>query len=68
MLDGEGARIVRESGAGLACDAERPEALRSRCWSFCAMPREVREEMGRRGRAYYASISPASACSRAWRN
>jgi len=53
MLDGEGARIVRESGAGLACDAERPEALAQQVLELCAMPREVREEMGRRGRAYY---------------
>ena len=54
MLDGEGARIVRESGAGLACDAQCPEELARRVLELHIMPRESREEMGRRGRAYYA--------------
>jgi glycosyltransferase involved in cell wall biosynthesis len=54
MLDGEGARIVRESGAGLACDAQRPDELARCVLELHAMPRERREEMGRRGREYYA--------------
>lgn len=53
MLDGEGARIIRESGAGLVCDAEKPGALAERVLDFHAIPKASREQMGIRGRAYY---------------
>ncbi|MBI3919605.1 MAG: glycosyltransferase family 4 protein [Betaproteobacteria bacterium] len=53
MLDGEGARIIRESGAGLVCDAEEPAALAERVLELYAMPKVGREQMGMRGRLYY---------------
>ena len=53
MLDGEGARIIRESGAGLVCDAEEPAALAERVLELNAMPKADREQMGVRGRLYY---------------
>lgn len=53
MLDGEGARVIEESGAGLACGAEQPEALARLVLALHGMDKSGREAMGRRGRAYY---------------
>lgn len=53
MLDGEGARIVEESGAGLACPAGDAEGLASQVQKLAAMPTSDRMEMGRNGRNYY---------------
>lgn len=52
-LDGEGARVIAESGAGLAAPAEAPEALALAVERLYLMPAEERERMGRRGRDYY---------------
>ena len=52
-LDGEGARVVEESGAGLTCPAEDPSALAEGVRRLHAMPAEAREALGRRGREYY---------------
>jgi len=52
-LGGEGARLVEESGAGLTCPAEDPSALAEGVRQLHAMPAEVREALGRRGREYY---------------
>ncbi len=54
-LDGEGARIVREAGAGFVCSAEQPEALADAVVRMAETPREARELMGRRGAEYYAA-------------
>lgn len=52
-LDGEGARIVREAGAGLAVPAEDAEALAESVLELYRMSPEERERMGERGRAYF---------------
>jgi glycosyltransferase involved in cell wall biosynthesis len=52
-LDGEGARVVEESGAGLVCASEDSSALADRVLTMYRMRREEREAMGKRGRAYF---------------
>jgi glycosyltransferase involved in cell wall biosynthesis len=54
-LDGEGARIIQEAGAGIVCPAERPEALADAVLRLAETPKEARELMGRRGAEYYAT-------------
>lgn len=54
-LDGEGARIIQEAGAGSVVPAEYPEALADVVKKMAHMSRETREHMGRRGAAYYAA-------------
>ena len=53
MLDGEGARIVRESGAGFACPAGDAEGLAAQVKKLAAMPDTERKAMGLNGRNYY---------------
>ena len=52
-LDGEGARIIEESGAGLTVPAEDPDALAQAVLTLYKTPKQKREEMGRRGRTYF---------------
>jgi len=52
-IDGEGARIIDEAGAGVTAPGENPEALARAVVQMYETPGEVREEMGARGRAYY---------------
>jgi glycosyltransferase involved in cell wall biosynthesis len=52
-LDGEGARIVQESGAGVTAPAEDADALAESVLKLYRMPPEERERMGVRGRAYF---------------
>lgn len=52
-LDGEGARIVREAGAGVVASAEDADALAERVLDLYRMSPEERERMGERGRAYF---------------
>jgi glycosyltransferase involved in cell wall biosynthesis len=52
-LDGEGARVIRESGGGLAAPADDPEALARTVLELYKMPASEREAMGARGRAYF---------------
>ncbi|HUF80087.1 MAG TPA: glycosyltransferase family 4 protein [Burkholderiales bacterium] len=52
-LDGEGARVVRESGAGLAVRAGTAGALADAVLRLHRMPAAEREAMGRRGREYF---------------
>jgi glycosyltransferase involved in cell wall biosynthesis len=52
-LDGEGARVIAEAEAGLACPAESPEALADAVLAMYRMPEEERQAMGRRGRRYF---------------
>jgi colanic acid biosynthesis glycosyl transferase WcaI len=52
-LDGEGARIVEEAGAGLTCPAGDPELLAKAVLKLSSMTADDREKMGLRGRVYY---------------
>lgn len=52
-LDGEGAKIVDEAGAGLICPAEDAGALAHCIETFYAMTETEREAMGKAGRRYF---------------
>lgn len=52
-LNGEGARIVEEAGAGLTCAAEDPAALASCIRTLYGSTVTERERMGRAGRNYF---------------
>jgi colanic acid biosynthesis glycosyl transferase WcaI len=52
-LDGEGARIIREAEAGLACPAGDPEALAEAVLTMYRLSETERQAMGRRGRSYF---------------
>ena len=52
-LDGEGARIVREAGAGMVAPAQDADALAEAALELYRASSEEREEMGRRGREYF---------------
>ena len=54
-LDGEGARIIQEAGAGIVCPAEHPEALADAVVTLAETPKEARGLMGKRGAEYYAT-------------
>lgn len=53
-LNGEGARIVLEAGAGVASPAEDGKALAKAVLTMYHMTNDERQAMGARGRAYYA--------------
>lgn len=52
-LNGEGAKLVAEAGAGLAVAAEDDQALAEAILSLYRMAPQEREAMGDRGRLYY---------------
>jgi len=52
-LDGEGARIIDEAGAGLICPAENPGALAKAVLKLSRMPEKDRVAMGQKGRSYF---------------
>lgn len=52
-LDGEGARVITESGAGLAVPAEDPTALANAILKLSLMSQDERVALGRRAIAYY---------------
>ena len=52
MLDGDGARVVEESGAGFACRAGDATALAANVRRMAALPAEARARMGAQGLAY----------------
>lgn len=54
-LDGEGARIIEEAGAGIVCPAGCPDALADAVVRLAETPEEARELMGRRGAEYYGT-------------
>jgi glycosyltransferase involved in cell wall biosynthesis len=52
-INGEGAEIISESGAGVACRAEDGDALAAAALELYRMPAADRNAMGKRGRAYF---------------
>lgn len=52
-LNGEGARLVREAGAGLTVPAENASALAEAVLRLYRMPAKEREALGQNGRVYY---------------
>jgi glycosyltransferase involved in cell wall biosynthesis len=52
-IDGEGARVVAEAGAGLTCPAEDAAALSAAVLRLKELPAATLERFGRAGRAYY---------------
>lgn len=52
-LDGEGARIVAEAGAGIACTSENPKALAEAVLTMYSMSEKERKAMGLRSRSYF---------------
>jgi glycosyltransferase involved in cell wall biosynthesis len=54
-LNGEGANIIREAGAGLVSPSEDPDKLAEAIKQLYHLPNDAREEMGRSGRAYFLS-------------
>jgi glycosyltransferase involved in cell wall biosynthesis len=52
-LDGEGARIVQEAGAGLTSAAQDAEGMANSIEQLFRMTLEQRESLGQSGRAYY---------------
>jgi colanic acid biosynthesis glycosyl transferase WcaI len=52
-IEGEGARIIEEAGAGLVCSAENPQGLAEAIITLYRTPRSERSAMGVRGRDYY---------------
>jgi glycosyltransferase involved in cell wall biosynthesis len=52
-LDGEGARVVMQSGAGVACPAEDAAALARAVLQLRAASPQERRRMGEAGRSYY---------------
>lgn len=53
MLEGEGARIIEEAGAGLSCPAEDADALAQAVLAIYQMHPAERAAMGARGRSYH---------------
>jgi glycosyltransferase involved in cell wall biosynthesis len=59
-LDGEGARVVLEAGAGIASAAEDAQGLAAAIMKLRVASPEALQEMGRAGRRYYDThFSPA---------
>jgi glycosyltransferase involved in cell wall biosynthesis len=52
-LNGEGARLVEEAGAGIAVPAEDAGQLAEAVRTLYRLPREQRDRMGASGKAYY---------------
>jgi glycosyltransferase involved in cell wall biosynthesis len=55
MLDGEGARVIEESGAGFVCPAGNGAELASQALRMIETPASDRAAMGSRGRVYAAA-------------
>ncbi|MCT9823042.1 glycosyltransferase involved in cell wall biosynthesis [Pseudomonas sp. TE36184] len=53
MINGEAARVINESGAGLSCDSGNAAALAEITFQLAMMDPEQRVSMGRSGRDYY---------------
>jgi glycosyltransferase involved in cell wall biosynthesis len=53
MLDGEGARIITEAGAGVVGPPENPDRLAANVLELYRMSADERSRLGRAGRNYY---------------
>jgi glycosyltransferase involved in cell wall biosynthesis len=53
-IDGEGARVVLDAGAGVACAAEDAQALAEAVLTLRALPPAALQRMGDSGRRFYA--------------
>lgn len=51
-LDGEGGRLITESGSGLSVPSEDVDALAGAILTMYRMPKDEREAMGKRGKEY----------------
>jgi glycosyltransferase involved in cell wall biosynthesis len=64
-LDGEGARVIEEAGAGLTCAAEDAAALAQAILRMRAMSEAELQRMGEAGRCYYQKhFDPAALAHR----
>ncbi|MHB8058191.1 MAG: glycosyltransferase family 4 protein [Desulfuromonadaceae bacterium] len=52
-LDGEGASVIEEAGAGITCQGGAPVELAQAVLKMYETPKSEREKMGASGRAYY---------------
>ena len=52
-LDGEGAAVIKESGAGISCPAGDEELLAESVLKMSNLTEAERKEMGLRGRVYF---------------
>lgn len=52
---GDAARLIVRGGAGLVCIPEDPVSIAAAVRQFCSMSRQELDEMGSRGRDFYAS-------------
>jgi colanic acid biosynthesis glycosyl transferase WcaI len=52
-LDGEGASVVRESGAGVSCEPENPKELAEKVLEIYHMSEVERENMGKAGQQFF---------------
>ncbi len=52
-LDGEGAKVIEEAGAGMTCPAENPQALAEAVLKLYNMSEKKREDLGQKGREYF---------------
>lgn len=52
-LDGEGARVIEEAGAGLTCPAEDSDSLAEKVLSMYSKSHDERRLMGELGRSYF---------------
>ena len=52
MLDGEGARVIEESGAGVVCPSGRSQLLAKRVEQLLSLTQDERAAMGQRGLAF----------------
>lgn len=52
-MNGEGARVVAEAGAGLTCRAEDPKALAGLIIEMSRLSLDERKELGRKGKEYF---------------
>ena len=52
-LEGEGARVIRESGAGFTVTPEKPDELSEKLLQLYSMSPSIRKKMGEQGRKYF---------------
>lgn len=52
-LDGEGARVIEQAGAGLTCEAQSPVRLAEAVIAMYQLSRTEREAMGKKGREVF---------------